>query len=127
MKRVIVDTSKFIDYSRTEKGVYLDLYELFVEGACELFIPTVVLTEFWAGKDMNRKSNIDRAEEIFSEIKRIDADEKITKLAGELIRKQFVLGFDAIIAATALSINAEIATKNIKHFKKVPKLKLFQP
>lgn len=123
--KVLVDTSVFIDFSRTGEGDLIDLNILAKKNQIKLYTSSIVIAEYWAGDDMQYKKNTKRAEDIFLNLKNIDCDSRIAKIAGELIQKKYIKGFDALIAATALSVNAQVATKNIKHFKKVPKLKIF--
>lgn len=122
---VVVDTSVFIDFARAKVGIFDKLINLYMKETIELYIPTIVITEFWAGDDMKIKRNIKNAEKLFFHLKRQDLNEEIAKLAGELIRNKLVTGFDSIIAATALYLNAQVATKNNKHFLKVKGIKLF--
>ena len=47
------------------------------------------------------------------------------KEIGRNNRIGFLGTVDLVIAATALSFNAEVATRNVKHFKQIPGLELF--
>jgi len=125
MRKIVVDTSVLIDFSRAKTGPYPKLFELFKEGVCELCLPTVVISELWAGRSMSRKSVLSETIKMISMIERVELNEKIAMTAGELLRKKQVLGFDAIVAATALTLGAEVATQNEKHFKNVKELKIF--
>jgi predicted nucleic acid-binding protein len=127
MRKIVVDTSVFIDFSRAKTGLYSQLFELFNDGLCELYLPTVVISELWAGRSMSRKSVLSETIKMISKIERVELDEKIAKTAGWLLRKKQIRGFDAIVAATALELGAEIATQNEKHFKNVQGLRIFKP
>lgn len=62
-----------------------------------------------------------------SQFERIDLNEYIARLAGELSRdaKQHIQAPDYIIAACALQINATVLTLNKKHFEQIPKINLY--
>ncbi|MBI4099814.1 PIN domain-containing protein, partial [Candidatus Microgenomates bacterium] len=65
--------------------------------------------------------------ELISKLKVVLFDIPIAKLAGELNRKlKYSLKLaDLAIGATCLNLNAKLATKNQRHFQKIPKLKFF--
>ncbi|OGM32470.1 hypothetical protein A2803_03295 [Candidatus Woesebacteria bacterium RIFCSPHIGHO2_01_FULL_44_21] len=126
MRKIVIDTSVFIDFARAKTGLYPQLFELFRDGICELYVPTVVIFELWAGSSMSKKTIVDETVRMLSKIKRVELDEKIAKKTGEIIRQKQIRGFDAIVAASALELGAEVATQNEKHFRKVKGLKLYQ-
>ena len=74
---------------------------------------------------MNVKENLKAVEEIIEIILFVNLDETLAKVAGELARNYRIDGFDAIIAATAMVHNADLATLNTKHFKNIKGLKLY--
>lgn len=122
--KIVIDTSVFIDFSRARVGLFKELITKSKENV-DLYTPTVVMLEFWAGEDMNNKTNIKNAEKLFEKIIKIPLDEDIAKRAGELMRAKEVFGFDSIVAATALRIGAQVATSNTKHFSKIKNLKFY--
>lgn len=94
--------------------------------SANLFVPTVVIVEFWAGSEMEKKKNRETSSALFRAFEEIPLDGNIAKKSGELLRKKLCMDpIDAIIAATALKFNAMVATRNKKHFQKIPGLKLF--
>jgi len=126
MKKIVIDTSVLIEFARTKKGGYLKLKKLAGQGKVLLFTPTIVVFEFWSGDSMNKSENRQKGEEIFLGIEKIGLDEGIAKRAGELFRKEHVDSFDAIVASTALGLDACLATENIRHFSKIKGLKLYK-
>jgi predicted nucleic acid-binding protein len=120
--KIVIDSSVIIDFTRAGVGVFPNLFS----PKNEIYVPTIVISELWAGKSMNKKENRRILEKIIKAFRRVDLDEKIARKTGELLRSGVILGFDAIIAATALSINAQLATSNLKHFQKVKNLKFFK-
>ena len=125
---ILVDSSVFIDFLRSGMGDLPAIFDLLERDSANLYIPTIVITEIWAGQSMKRKSSKDSVERILRRFIRVDLDEKIAKKAGGLMRDSNVLdASDAIIAATVLESNTELATQNKKHFKSIKGLKFFNP
>ncbi len=125
MENIVIDTSIFIDYDRTGEGIYIDLLKLAKNEQAKLFVPTIVIMEFWIGSSMKDTQKQQKAELFFKTMERIPLTEKIAKLGATLVRdKKIARGFDAIVAASSLSYEASLATLNMKHFKAVSNLKL---
>lgn len=125
--KILADTSVFIDYTRANKGVLLQILDLRKRDKAELFIPTIVIAELWAGKSMEDREEKKLVKELISGFGKVNLSVENAKRAGVLMRKNQVPGaFDAIVAATAIEIDAELATQNKKHFEKVRGLKLFE-
>ena len=125
MTKVVIDTSTIIDFTRAGIGQLPGLLKAAKSLELELFIPTVVILELWAGKSMKLPKNITAADKLFSGIKLIDLTESIAKLAGNLLRQNCLAQpMDAIIAASALELDAKLATNNRRHFAGIKGLKL---
>lgn len=127
INKLFIDTSVIIDYSRGNSEILLDLIDLFEEGKVDLFVNSVVITEFFSGQDLKNKSLYTQSfilfEKFFTCIE-IGSVEGIK--AGELRRKNLVsLTTDAIIASTCIINNLQLVTADVKHFNHVPGLKMF--
>ncbi len=126
MTKVVIDTSTIIDFTRAGVGQLPDLLTAFKSQEVELFIPTAVILELWAGKSMKLEKYVHEAEKLFFGIKRIDLTESIAKLGGKLLRRNLLTSsMDAIIAATALELGAALATANRRHFAGIKSLKFY--
>ena len=125
MVRVIVDTDIFIDYLRADKGALLSLLEKQSDGKLEIIISSVTVYELFSGK--SSKENKQKITDLISQIKVISLDEKLMQFAGELNRDNnlSISSHDYFIAAAAILCDSSLATKNKKHFSRIPKLKLF--
>lgn len=123
--KIVVDTSVIIDYLRSRSGILTLLVNNNKEGRLDLYMPTVVITELWAGKDSKDELKTSKLEKVIKIFKIIDLNSNIAKTTGILLRDRISSGFDAIVAATALEIGAQVATSNIKHFSKIKNLKLY--
>ncbi len=125
MVNLFIDTSILIEELRCGSKFWGDLKLAAKEKKMVLLSSVIVLTELWKGQSMNRKENLEDFEEIIKIITFVNLNEKSAKLAGELARNYRVDGFDAVIAATAMECNAELATLNTKHFRGIKGLKLY--
>lgn len=124
--KIVVDTSVIIDYTRANLGSFATLLNDSKLGNCDLYIPSVVITELWSGKETKGKKSEEKLEKILSLFKIINLDQKTAKLAGTISRDSGIFGFDAIVAATAIELGAQVATSNTKHFLKIKNLKLWK-
>ncbi|MBI3559249.1 type II toxin-antitoxin system VapC family toxin [Candidatus Gottesmanbacteria bacterium] len=124
MDQIIVDTDILIDYFRTNKGELVNLLEKQLQGKLEIAISSVTVYELFSGK--SSKESKPMILRLISKFKIIPMDEKITEFAGELNRDNnlSISSHDFFIAATAILCDSLLATKNKKHFSKIPGLKL---
>ncbi|MEK7162084.1 MAG: type II toxin-antitoxin system VapC family toxin [Patescibacteria group bacterium] len=125
MKNVLVDSDILIDYLRG-----LDSARAFfsASGRDFLFYLSVVsLAEIYAGKDTKNANKLKEIEQFLSNFEISLITPAIAKLGGGLRRDCSTPFADSLIAATALEYSFTLATRNIKHFNSLPKLKLFKP
>ncbi len=125
MVKVVVDTSVLIDEIRRGSDLWSDIKVAVREGNIQLMSSVVVLAELWAGESMNKNDDRLIVEEMIEVITFLQVDSVLAKRVGEVIRKYKLSGFDAVIAATTMEYGAELATLNIKHFKNIKGLKLY--
>lgn len=124
--KFVIDTSILIDSLRGSTK-----WEEFLkdqEEEVELYIPTIVIFELFSGRSTRNVKARQKVGDIIKYFLRIELTEKIAITAGKIFRdhKQTLQTPDYIIAATALELNAEVLTLNIKHFRQIPGLKLYQ-
>lgn len=125
MVKVVVDSSVIIEKIRTDNGLFDSLVELQSNNKVVLFMSVVTIAELWAGESMNKKNEVESVREIIKYIKRLIVNEDIAKLSGEMVRKYKIHVMDALIAASTVEDGAELATLNVKHFKMIKGLKLY--
>lgn len=123
---VVIDSSIIIDFTRAGLGPLVRLIDFKKKEKLELLIPTIVVAELWAGEEMGTKEGRAKLEKLLARFKQIELTTEIAKKTGNLLRSKSAAGFDAIVAATALCLDAQLATQNKKHFQSVPGLKLFK-
>lgn len=127
MQRVVLDTDVVIDFTRGAS----DLIELLLNQVrshkLKLFIPSSVVSELIAGQETKNVEELARLERLISRFEFVASDYQIAKMTGILLRDYKTLKLaDATIAATALSLNAKLATRNKKDFQEIKGLKFFK-
>ncbi len=113
----LLDTSVAIDHLRGDRSA-VDLLRRLVDVDGALVASEVVRFELIAGV---RDHELEALEHFFSALSWIAVDEAITRSAGSLARrhrKAFsgIDDADYLIAATALVLDAELLTTNVRHF-----------
>lgn len=127
MPKILIDTSIIIDFLRQKDKKNTLLY-CFGRQKYQLYASIITHAESYAGKSIwENKQALEILEKLFSNIKILPLEEKISKKAGRISAKNGLEIVDAIIAATALSSELDLATLNIKDFKKIKGLKLYIP
>jgi len=125
--KIVLDTSVFVDYTRAKLGPLPFLINLAKQKRAILYVPSVVILELWAGASMVAQAEQRSAKKLMGGMKIVELTRQLAEKAGELSRQSRVEDFiDASVAATALYLDAELATANKKHFEKVRGLKLFK-
>jgi len=120
--RILVDSDIIIDVLRGHKPAADFLLRL-REGN-ELFISGVTEGEIYSGKDMGNEGKRRAVSGLMAQFSKINPHNAIFKLAGGLRRETGISMADAVIASTALSINAHLMTRNQRDFGKISGLRL---
>lgn len=127
MQKVVLDTDIIIDFTRGASNLINSLLIQASEQKLKLFIPSSVVSELIAGQETKSDRELERLEKLISRFEFIPSDYQVAKTTGILLRNYRNLKLaDAVVAATALSLNAKIATRNKKDFESIKKLKLFK-
>ena len=113
----LLDTSVAIDHLRGAQPA-VDLLRRLVDEEEPVISSEVVRFELLAGI---RAKEIDSLEQFFSAVTWVPVDESISRTAGDLARqhRRAYAGIDDadyLIAATALVLDAELLTMNVRHF-----------
>jgi predicted nucleic acid-binding protein len=127
--RIVLDTDGIIDFAHG-KGKWLERLMAENKQKTELIVPTVVIAEYWSDMYMDEEEINNVSENIFRHFIKQPLTEDIAKKVGELLRhKKYVLGagfVDLAVAATAIQLKAKLATRNKKHYAKIPGLEFFE-
>ena len=121
----ICDTNIFIEFFRKNNSIRLELDNI---GYDDIVVSDVVRAElFFGAKDKADLHNITKCMEVFPVL---TICPEISKMAVGFV-KQYCLSHklkfpDALIAATAIYHDIELFTLNIKDFRFIPNIKLYQ-
>ena len=123
--KIVVDSSMLIDYLRG--GTKWGEFVVNVEKEAELILPTIVIFELFSGQSTKNSQKKQDMIDFINKFQRMDLSEDIAVRAGELSRDiKFKMEVpDYIIAASALRIDAQVLTLNIKHFRQIPNLRIY--
>ncbi|RLE79393.1 MAG: type II toxin-antitoxin system VapC family toxin [Thermoprotei archaeon] len=131
----LVDTDYLINLTRGDSGAVklarkIDYEKIYVA------ISVVTVHEYFVGVYLSYWSDEDKLKEMLERVERelarfdiIPYTDKIAKKSAEiaayLYKRGEPIGFaDTIIAATAITNNLKLVTRNIKHFSKIPELEI---
>lgn len=113
----LIDTAVAIDHLRGSERA-LDLLRRLTEDDEQLGASEVMRFELFAGV---REEELEPLEEFFSALSWFPVNEDVARLAGSLARRlrkshAGIDDVDYLIAATALLLDAELLTTNVRHF-----------
>ncbi len=113
----LLDTTVAVDHLRGDQAA-VDLLRELVENDETLAASEVVRFELVAGV---REAELDALEQFFSAVSWVPVGEDVARAAGELARSyrranSGIDDADYLIAATALLLDAELLTTNVRHF-----------
>lgn len=119
----VLDTTVAVDHLRGDQAA-VDLLRELVENDETLAASEVVRFELIAGV---RGDELPALEELFSAVSWVAVDEDVARAAGELARKHRrahggIDDADCLIAATALLLDADLLTTNVRRFPMLPGL-----
>lgn len=125
---IVVDTNILIDFTRDPKNfLWIRLMKYSKVSGIQLILPSVALFEFYSGSEMNSELSRQKATNILSDISVVDITQEIAEIAAALYRthKTSIGVVDYMLAATAISLDAELVTLNRKHFQMLKGVRLF--
>ncbi|MBI2329943.1 PIN domain-containing protein [Candidatus Daviesbacteria bacterium] len=127
MQKVVLDTDIIIDFTRKASTYLRDLLDLADQKQIRLFIAAVGVAELMSGKETLQTDKLRDLKLFVKRLEFVPLDCDLSEIAGFLIRDNKGLGLgDAIIAATAISLKAKLATRNNKDFQDIKGLKFFK-
>jgi hypothetical protein len=118
MMSVLVDTDILVDHLRGEGRARRFLKKI-EENDMEGYFSTITEAELFAGKSMDSKETRRRVSALLGIMRRVPVNSPIARKAGEIKRLYGTPLPDAIIAASALALKAKLATRNVRHFKRI--------
>jgi len=127
LNNLLLDTSVLIDHLRKYKPATEFLETAFSSGV-SVTISTVTEMELCAGKNMENTAIEEDVLKFMKLFKSLPVTSNIARQAGRLLRRhrhQGLTPIDAIIASTAMEYNANLITRNIRHFRMVKGIIVF--
>lgn len=126
MTELLFDTSILVDHLRGVAKA-TELVENVRNGRTIGYISILTEAELFAGKDSEAERKRALLVELLNLFNKIDVNQSIARVAGEFRRKYNVTLADAIIAATAFIVRCNVATQNIKDFKRIAEINAEKP
>ncbi|MDO8567076.1 MAG: type II toxin-antitoxin system VapC family toxin [bacterium] len=120
-----LDTNIVIAYLAGESSV-VDALTLFKNQGGALLLPTIVEAEVLSFSKWSAEERTVTERFLEENFVSIPCDRVVARIASRLRTSSRIRLPDAIIAASALSTRTPLATRNIKDFKNVVRLELFQ-
>ncbi len=128
MQLVVIDADIVIDHLRGHGHLLESMFEFASQKRIKIYLPSAVYTEIFSGQETKQAEKLEVVEALMARFEFVLADEKISQMAGFLLRDYRHLDFgDAIVAATCLFLAAKLATRNIKDFEGIEGLRIFKP
>jgi len=131
ISKICLDTDILIDFLKGDPEIVKKTKEL--EERHELTTTTINIFELYFGAFKSRKveGNVKAVDELVERLEPLKFTSNSAKISGKIIadleRKGEPIDFrDAMIAGIALENEALIYTRNMRHFKRVEELKLYE-
>lgn len=128
MDNLVLDTNILIDHVH---GHALWLDEIITKKMFQCILPTIVVAEYHSAQQLESSEGKRAARNYLSTFRIQDLTVSIAETLGTIFRrKTFVSGAsisDLIVAATAISLDAKLSTRNRAHFRGIPDLLFFDP
>ena len=120
----LIDTTIAVDHLRGASAA-LDLLTALIDTDDDLLASELVRFELLAGI---RDKELAAFEEFCSALRWVEVTEDVARVAGQLARRyrrghSGIGAVNYLIAATAIVIDADLLTTNVRHFPMYPKLK----
>jgi predicted nucleic acid-binding protein len=125
--KILVDTDILIDFTKGYDHLLKTLLQQQTKGKTELYTTPVIVAEFFTDLQLADTDKHHQAQQFINYFTLLPITKRIGLTAGDLLRTghPHTLG-DALIAATCLIHHLHLATRNRKHFQKIPQLKFYQ-
>lgn len=130
MNKIVVDTSILIDYVNGY-APWLDKILIPRLKIANVILPTIVIAEYFTSTALEEEKEVKIAKQTFSLFQIQDLTQDIAQTLGVILRhKNYPSGTslaDLIVAATAISLDASLATRDKRDFDNILNLRIFAP
>ena len=124
---MVIDSSIFVDHLRDYASAIEFFKSLSVEKREKTLFSAITEAELISGKSCNDVQVKNRVLQMLNSFRKIEVTNRIAVMAGDICRKYSANLPDGIIAATTITNNAQLLTKNIKDFEKIDGLNIKSP
>lgn len=128
MDKIVLDTNILIDHVHGHAR-WLD--GLLEKGNIKLIVPTIVIAEYHTAQELETAEGKRSSSLYLSAFSVQDFTQPIAEILGTLLRKKcYAPGAsmaDLMVAATALHLDAHLATRNTVHFRRIPGMRFYLP
>lgn len=119
----LLDTDIFIDFLCGKS----EAVTLFNENVDEIIFSAITEAELLSGKSCSYSKEREKLLHFISQFEKIPVDNPLVQIAAEIRREYNTSIADAIIAASAITKDAILITRNLKDFEKIKNLKFKKP
>ncbi|MEW6129461.1 MAG: type II toxin-antitoxin system VapC family toxin [Acidobacteriota bacterium] len=121
----LIDTNILIDHFRGVSQATQFLRRERKQGI--LWVSVITVAEIYAGQKMKLPREAAKVNRFLNLFRIAYLDEPVAIEGGKITREYAVALPDALIAATALNKDLTLATRNLRHFEKIPTLQVKAP
>ena len=125
--KYLLDSNILIDYFRGYPPIVNFLDKLITNVDYIVAISSITEYEIYSGKSLDDQQVKRRVDALIKQVKVLPLSRPLLKFAGELTRYHQLSSGDAIIAATAITYNYLLLTRNRRHLENLPGLKTIIP
>ena len=126
MNNIILDTDIFIDFLRGFEKAKFFFGELNKESSV-LYFSAITETELISGKECGKIERKAEILDILANFNKVLVSNEIAVKAGDFSRVYCIETADAVIAATAFVMKADLITRDVKDYKRVKEITINIP
>jgi len=118
----LLDTNAVIYYVKDESGVVSIIEDIYTKNI-PVYLSVITEAELFGFPQLS-DDEAERIEKFLQSVSIVPMDSQIARLTGTIRKKYQLKIADSVIAATALFTNAQLLTRNVGDFKRVPELRI---
>ena len=120
---MLLDSDIWIDFLRGSK----DAEGFIISNMDTISFSAISEAELLSGRSCSDPKNAERIMHLLAQFEKIPVDNPMVQLAGMIRRAHDIALPDAMIAASAISTDATLVTRNIKDYRSIEGLELKKP